>query len=102
MPGNRIPECPVYRPTAEEFAEPGEYFRRILPQMEAYGMCKVVPPAGWTPQPWSGRQPQTEQGATDWRALSGNTQELCKALSGNTASGGELMVTPRVQQLQLA
>ena len=120
MPGNKIPECPVYRPTAEEFAEPGEYFKRILPQvrspspfpcsaspscgmprsqMEPYGICKVVPPPGWTPEPWSGRQPQGA-GTTEWRGLRGNTVELCKALSGN-AVDGDLMVTPRVQQLQL-
>ena len=53
-----IPECPVYRPTAAEFVEPGRYFQSILPQMEPYGMCKVVPPPGWTPQPYSGRLPK--------------------------------------------
>ena len=53
-----LPECPVFRPSAAEFAEPGSYFQRILPQMVEYGMCKVVPPPGWTPQPWSGRTPK--------------------------------------------
>ena len=26
-----LPECPVFRPTAAEFVEPGRYFQTILP-----------------------------------------------------------------------
>ena len=41
-----LPECPTFRPTAEEFREPGAYLEALLPTIEEYGMCKVVPPAG--------------------------------------------------------
>ena len=52
-----LPECPTFRPTAEEFKDPGRYIESIMPQVVPYGICKVVPPDGWAPQPWSGRPP---------------------------------------------
>lgn len=44
-----LPECPTMYPTAEEFADPYKYIAQIREQAEPYGLCKVVPPAGWAP-----------------------------------------------------
>ena len=94
-----LPECPVFRPTAAEFSEPGRYFQLIMPQMEPYGMCKVVPPPGWTPQPWSGRMPKgfTERSVITSRM---RVEDVVRALSP-TADGSEPRLAPRVQPLQL-
>ena len=43
------PEAPVFRPTPEEFEHPLRYIAAIRPLAEAYGICKVIPPAGWKP-----------------------------------------------------
>ncbi|KAA6416700.1 MAG: lysine-specific demethylase 5C-like, partial [Trebouxia sp. A1-2] len=43
------PEAPVFRPTFEEFEHPLRYIASIRPTAEAYGICKVIPPAGWKP-----------------------------------------------------
>lgn len=43
------PEAPVFRPTAKEFEHPLRYIASIRPTAEAYGICKVIPPAGWKP-----------------------------------------------------
>ena len=42
-------EAPVFRPTPEEFEHPLRYIASIRPTAEAYGICKVIPPAGWKP-----------------------------------------------------
>ncbi|KAH9403950.1 Lysine-specific demethylase 5A, partial [Tyrophagus putrescentiae] len=39
------PECPVYRPTQEEFDKgPLEYINSIRPVAEKHGICKIIPP----------------------------------------------------------
>lgn len=43
------PEAPIFRPTPEEFEHPLRYIASIRPAAEAYGICKVIPPAGWKP-----------------------------------------------------
>lgn len=43
------PQAPVYRPSVEEFEHPLKYIASIRPEAEPYGICKVVPPAGWQP-----------------------------------------------------
>lgn len=43
------PEAPVFRPTPEEYEHPLRYIASIRPVAEAYGICKVIPPAGWKP-----------------------------------------------------
>ena len=45
-----IRECPVFYPTDEEFANFEAYVRSIEPQCLEHGICKVVPPKGWTPR----------------------------------------------------
>ena len=38
-------ECPVYHPTADEFAlGPLEYISRIRETAQSYGIVKIVPP----------------------------------------------------------
>nr|6IP0_A Chain A, Transcription factor jumonji (Jmj) family protein [Arabidopsis thaliana]6IP4_A Chain A, Arabidopsis JMJ13 [Arabidopsis thaliana] len=40
----RLPECPVYRPTKEEFEDPLTYLQKIFPEASKYGICKIVSP----------------------------------------------------------
>lgn len=44
-----VPDAPTFRPTAEEFADPGSYVRSIRFTAEQYGIVKIVPPPGWSP-----------------------------------------------------
>ncbi|XP_019162632.1 PREDICTED: lysine-specific demethylase JMJ706-like [Ipomoea nil] len=41
---DRIPECPVYSPTKEEFEDPLVYLQKIAPEASKYGICKIVSP----------------------------------------------------------
>ncbi|KAK9698993.1 hypothetical protein RND81_08G146200 [Saponaria officinalis] len=41
---NKIPECPVYCPTKEEFKDPLVYLQRIAPEASKYGICKIISP----------------------------------------------------------
>ncbi|VVB08200.1 unnamed protein product [Arabis nemorensis] len=40
----RLPECPVYRPTKDEFEDPLTYLQKIYPEASKYGICKIVSP----------------------------------------------------------
>ncbi|KAJ7126421.1 jumonji superfamily protein [Mycena crocata] len=42
-----LQDCPTFYPTADEFKDPMAYIRTISDRANAYGICKVVPPAGW-------------------------------------------------------
>jgi histone demethylase JARID1 len=46
-----LPVAPTFFPTADEFCgmSPVEYINKIRPIAEQYGICKIVPPAGWDP-----------------------------------------------------
>lgn len=93
-----LPECPTFRPTIEEFSEPGRYVESIMAEIEKYGICKVVPPAGWQPIPWSGQLPK---GYFDRSSAneSGAIENLCREL---TAGGQfDVRLAPRIQPLQL-
>ncbi|XP_035243760.1 lysine-specific demethylase 5C isoform X2 [Anguilla anguilla] len=43
------PECPVFEPSWEEFADPLGYIAKIRPIAEKSGICKIRPPADWQP-----------------------------------------------------
>ncbi|XP_060898722.1 lysine (K)-specific demethylase 5Ba [Labrus mixtus] len=43
------PECPVFEPSWEEFADPFAYINKIRPIAERTGICKVRPPPDWQP-----------------------------------------------------
>ena len=147
-----LPECPTFRPTADEFVEPGRYFQKILPQVrghaatnapptrrtccccmqntrtthptnlpsnappaspqiESYGMCKVVPPPGWAPQPWSGRPPKGFNARTPVAGAGGvatsSSVPVVQAIAAGvkqltpSADVGDPRLAPRVQPLQL-
>ncbi|XP_038982312.1 lysine-specific demethylase JMJ706-like isoform X2 [Phoenix dactylifera] len=40
----KIPECPVFCPTKEEFEDPLVYLQQIAPVASKYGICKIVSP----------------------------------------------------------
>lgn len=44
-----IPQAPVYYPTEEEFQDPLEFIDKIRPEVESYGICRIVPPKSWNP-----------------------------------------------------
>uniref|UniRef100_A0A7S4IRS9 JmjC domain-containing protein n=1 Tax=Odontella aurita TaxID=265563 RepID=A0A7S4IRS9_9STRA len=45
-----VPAGPTFYPTVEEFeGNPLHYIEKIRPIAEKYGICKIVPPAGWNP-----------------------------------------------------
>lgn len=41
---DKIPECPVYHPTKDEFDDPLVYLEKIAPEASKYGICKIVSP----------------------------------------------------------
>ncbi|KAH8263513.1 hypothetical protein KR044_010040 [Drosophila immigrans] len=43
------PECPVFRPTAEEFKNPLAYISKIRSIAEKCGIAKILPPDKWSP-----------------------------------------------------
>uniref|UniRef100_H2XQ90 ARID domain-containing protein n=1 Tax=Ciona intestinalis TaxID=7719 RepID=H2XQ90_CIOIN len=43
------PECPVFEPNEEEFADPLGYINKIRPIAEKAGICKIRPPPHWQP-----------------------------------------------------
>ncbi|KAG8518060.1 Lysine-specific demethylase 5B [Galemys pyrenaicus] len=45
------PECPVFEPSWEEFADPFAFIHKIRPIAEQTGICKVRPPPVSHPQP---------------------------------------------------
>lgn len=44
-----LQDAPTFRPTEDEFRDPMEYIRKIAPEGRKYGICKIIPPEGWTP-----------------------------------------------------
>jgi len=51
-----VPWAPVFFPTVEEMqGNPIDFVRKIRPIAERYGICKIVPPAGWNPAPQFGK-----------------------------------------------
>jgi histone demethylase JARID1 len=44
-----LPEAPTFRPTAAEFTHPLRYILSIRAEAEKFGICAIVPPAGWKP-----------------------------------------------------
>ena len=50
-----IPYAPVFFPTVQEMeGNPLTYIAKIQGVAEKYGICKIVPPAGWNPSQYFG------------------------------------------------
>ncbi|TRY94729.1 hypothetical protein DNTS_021617 [Danionella cerebrum] len=45
-----ITEVPVFYPTTHEFHDPLSFVELVRGQSEAFGLFRVVPPAGWSPE----------------------------------------------------
>jgi len=45
-----LKEAPTYYPTTKEFADPIKYVQSIRAEAEEYGIVKIVPPKGWSPE----------------------------------------------------
>ncbi|GJE84541.1 PLU-1-like protein-domain-containing protein [Phanerochaete sordida] len=43
-----LTDCPTFRPTPEQFKDPMAYIKSIAENAKSYGMCKIVPPMGWS------------------------------------------------------
>ncbi|MFS7888413.1 putative transcription factor & chromatin remodeling JUMONJI family [Helianthus anomalus] len=41
---DKMPECPVYYPSKEQFEDPLVYLQKIAPDASKYGICKIVSP----------------------------------------------------------
>uniref|UniRef100_A0A2N9EJJ9 JmjC domain-containing protein n=1 Tax=Fagus sylvatica TaxID=28930 RepID=A0A2N9EJJ9_FAGSY len=41
---DKIPDCPVYRPSKMEFEDPLIYLQNIAPEASKYGICKIISP----------------------------------------------------------
>ncbi|XP_076950769.1 lysine-specific demethylase JMJ13-like [Bidens hawaiensis] len=41
---DKIPECPVYFPSKDEFEDPLIYLQKIAPEASRFGICKIVSP----------------------------------------------------------
>ncbi|KAI3694337.1 hypothetical protein L1987_77301 [Smallanthus sonchifolius] len=41
---DKMPECPVYFPSKEQFEDPLAYLQKIAPEAAPYGICKIVSP----------------------------------------------------------
>ncbi|KAL4281159.1 hypothetical protein GQ457_03G020910 [Hibiscus cannabinus] len=44
----KIPECPVFYPSKEEFEDPLVYLQKIAPEASKYGICKIISPVSAT------------------------------------------------------
>ncbi|XP_065874080.1 putative lysine-specific demethylase JMJ16 isoform X2 [Euphorbia lathyris] len=44
---NVLTDVPVFRPTEEEFKDTLKYIASIHTKVEAYGICRIVPPPSW-------------------------------------------------------
>ncbi|KAI8583625.1 hypothetical protein K450DRAFT_222031 [Umbelopsis ramanniana AG] len=45
-----LKEAPTYYPTSKEFTDPIKYIQSIRAEAEDYGIVKIVPPKGWSPE----------------------------------------------------
>ena len=43
-----LTDCPTFRPTPEQFKDPLAYIKSISENAKSYGMCKIIPPLGWS------------------------------------------------------
>ncbi len=87
LPQEGVPSAPIFRPTAEEFADPYAYIAQIREQASAAGIAMVVPPVGWQP-PSMLRDPVTGQLRDDLKfpVRRQPTHLLCRRYA--TADGG--------------
>jgi len=64
-----IEESVVYHPSEEEFRDPLKFINSIREEAEKYGICKIVPPAGWRPPHQERRQTSTARMPTKLQCI---------------------------------
>uniref|UniRef100_A0A8C9FXQ7 JmjN domain-containing protein n=1 Tax=Pavo cristatus TaxID=9049 RepID=A0A8C9FXQ7_PAVCR len=72
------PECPVFEPSWEEFADPFAFIHKIRPIAEQTGICKVrPPPVSARMPPWGGHGDGSGAPHLPQRGLS-SAQHFCR------------------------
>ena len=46
---SKVTDAPEFRPSVEEWKNPIAYVEKIRLEAEAFGIAKIIPPAGWNP-----------------------------------------------------
>lgn len=46
---SHVKDAPEFRPSVAEWADPIKYIEKIRVEAEAFGIAKIIPPAGWEP-----------------------------------------------------
>lgn len=74
---NGLQEAPTFRPTEEEWKEPMEYMKKITPEGQKYGICKIIPPESWNPPFAIDTEVRSSGQTPDASAFNGSDSSFC-------------------------
>eukprot|EP00794_Sanderia_malayensis_P018838 gene18838-20734_t len=81
----RLNAAPIFRPMEQEFKDPVKYIKKIVPFVLKYGICVIVPPAGW----------QASTNINDDLRFSTKVQHIHKMANRNSKSATHLKYLKR-------